>query len=194
MTFDEAIAAPGRKVQLWPDEVRDGNRIVMIYSLGDDGAKRLAVRDLPDAERGAVAADLSSRGIAVAEYDFYCLFVWVTKGDGIEVFDDEGRVFEAVGDRATLEDGRVIARADIGKVIAFANDDHVWRGVKAVLRSGGQLRRRDERLAGICGEPGVSVDEESRLRANTIGAHSWPRIAFTSLIERVLAGGPPSGS
>jgi len=35
-------------------------------------------------------------------------------------YDNRSRVFEAVGDRATLEDGRVIARADIERVFAFA--------------------------------------------------------------------------
>jgi hypothetical protein len=186
MTFDEAIAAPGRKVQLWPNEVRDGKRIVMIYSLGEAGAKRLAWRELPDTDRAAVAADLSSRGIEVAGYDFYCTFVWITKGDGLEVYDKRGRVLEAVGDTATLEDGRVIARADIERVFAFADDDYVYRGIKGTLRSGQEVPLATEAARAPMGDPTYTRNQLLMETgwATTLGTAiaTWAGTTFVDLI------------
>ena len=186
MTFDEAIAAPGRKVQLSADEVKDGQRVVMIYSVGDQGANRLAWRRVPEAEHGAVVADLTSRGIAVAEFDFYTTLVWITKGDGLEVYDNRCRVLEAVGDRATLEDGRVIARADIERVFAFANDDYVFRGVKAKLRSGLEVPLATEASGGAMGDPTYSRNELLMETgwASTIGKvlARWAGTTFENLI------------
>jgi len=119
MTFEEAVAAPGSKFQVSGAEVKDGKRVLMIYSLGDSGAKQLAWRQVPEDQHNAVVADLSTRGIAVAETDFFCDFVWVRNGDGIEVYDSKSNVLDAVGDRATLGDGRVVPRSDIASVIAF---------------------------------------------------------------------------
>jgi hypothetical protein len=186
MTFDDAIAAPGRKLQLWPDEVKDGQRIVMIYSVGEKGANRLAWRRLPEGERGAVAADLSSRGIEPAEYDFHATFVWITTGDGIEVYDKRTKVFETMGDSATLEDGRVIARTDIARVFAFANEDYVFRGVKATLRSGQEVPLVTEASTGAIGDPTYSRNELLMETgwATTIGTviATWAGTTFEDLI------------
>lgn len=186
MTFDEAIATLGRRVQLWPDEVRDGKRVVMIYGVGDNGANRLAWRHVAEAEHGAVAADLSSRGIAVAEYDFYGTLVWIPKGDGLEVYDNRCRVLEAVGDRATLEDGTVVARADIERVFAFAADDYVFRGVKARLRTGQEVPLATEAAGGPMGDPTYSRNELLMETgwASTIGKvlARWAGTTFENLI------------
>jgi hypothetical protein len=188
MTFDEAIVAPGRKFLLLVDEVRDGKRLVMIYSVGDTGTQRLAWRQVPVDELAAVVADLSARGLELAEYDFHCDFIWKTKGDGIEVYSSKGKVFEAEGDRATLKDwdGRVIARTDIAKVIAFAEDDYVYRGVKARLRSGQEVPLVTEASGAAMGDPTYSRNEllVETVWASTIGTTiaTWADAPFEDLI------------
>lgn len=140
VTFDEAVAAPAAgKVQIPDDEVRDGKRLLMIYMLGSDGARRLAYRQVPETDYDALVADLKGRGFPLAETDSCCDLVWRCNADGIELYDSKGKVLAAVGDRATLADGRVVARADFVRVIAFASDDYVYRGVKAALRSGTEV-------------------------------------------------------
>ncbi|HUS29117.1 MAG TPA: hypothetical protein VMZ53_11420 [Kofleriaceae bacterium] len=137
MTFEEALASPGRKVQIPLAKVRDGKRALLILSVGTDGAQQLAHSDVPEAEIDARVADLKARGIDVAatDIDSDATFVWIRKDGGIEVYDSSCKVFEAAGESATLLDGTSIARADIARVIAYA-DGYVHRGVKATLKSG----------------------------------------------------------
>ena len=139
LTFDEAVGAPAGNVQVSGSKVRDGKRVLMIYRLASDGAKQLAYRHVPEAEHDALVADLKNRGLTVAESDFYCDFVWARNANGIEVYDSTCKVLDAVDDRATLADGRVVARTDFARVIAFAADDYAYRGVKAALRSGKEI-------------------------------------------------------
>jgi hypothetical protein len=75
----------------------------------------------------------------MAESEFTCSFIWIISERGVEVYDDECKVLDAVGETATLEDGRTISRGDIVRVIAFADADMVYRGAKAVLRSGAEV-------------------------------------------------------
>jgi ankyrin repeat protein len=138
VAFDEAVAAPTGKVQVSDPDLRNGKRVVIIYGLGSDGAKQLAYRLVPPAEHDALVASLKARGIAVAESDLHCDFVWANTADGLEVYDSKGKVFDAAADRATLGNGTVVARTDVAGVIAFA-DDYVYRGVKATLRSGKEV-------------------------------------------------------
>ncbi|MBA3463616.1 MAG: hypothetical protein H0T46_26905 [Deltaproteobacteria bacterium] len=159
MTFEEAIAAPGRKFQAWGDEVQDGNRVAMIYRLGEGGAEQLAWRQVPEGERSAVTSDLEARGLPVAGYDFFSGFIWVVTDTGVEVYHRTGKVLEATGDRATIEDGRVIPRSEIETVIAFANDDYVYRGVKATLRSGQEVPLVTEASSAAMGDPTYSRNE-----------------------------------
>ena len=139
MTFEEAVAAHGRIVQVCSDEVKDGKRGQMIYSLTDEGAEQLAWRFVPAEQYDALVADLRERGLAVAEMEPPCDFIWVTSEQGIEVYGRDSKVLDATGDRATLHNRRVIPRADIKRVFAFAEPDYVWRGVKAELRVGGEI-------------------------------------------------------
>lgn len=159
MTFEEAVAAPGRKVQAWGDEVKDGHRVAMVYRLGERGAEQLAWRQVPERERGALTADLEARGLVVAGYDFFSGFVWVTIDGGVEVYHRTGKVLEATGDRATIQDGRVIPRSEIATVIAFADDDYVHRGVKAALRSGREVPLVTEASGGAMGDPTYGRNE-----------------------------------
>ena len=186
MTFEEAIAAAGQKFQAWGDEVKDGKRVAMIYSLGGTGAKQLAWKHIPEEERAALEADLIARGIAMAGYDFFCMFVWITTPNGFEVYDAKQKVFSAAGDRATLEDGRVIGRSDIATVIAFAHDDYIYRGVKAALRSGKEVPLVTEASGSAMGDP---TDTRNELLQETgwapeIGRAiaAWARAPFVDLI------------
>ncbi len=135
--FDDVRTLPGKKVQISGDQVKDARRVVMIYSLGDTGARQLVGRWVPEAEHEKLVAELAARGFPVAETDFDsdADFVWLRTADGLDVFDKTRKVFELTGDRATCDDGRVLSRTDLASVIAFA-DGYEYRGVKAVLRSG----------------------------------------------------------
>lgn len=159
MTFEESIAAPGRKFQVSGTQVKDGKRALMIFSLASDGAKQLAARQVPEGEHDAVVTDLKARGLAVAETDFHCDFVWARNPDGIEVYDSKRKVLDAVGDCATLVDGSVVARTDIARVIAFASDDYIHRGIKAALRSGKEVELVTEVSLSATGDPTYSRNE-----------------------------------
>jgi hypothetical protein len=136
--LEEAIAAPGRKVQAWGDRAGDGTRQVVIFRLGE-GSEGLAGRWVPEEERSALAADLEARGIGLAEHDSCSGFLSVATDASIEVYRREGKELTATGDEATIANGRVIPRSEIATVIAFRSDDYVSRGVKAVLRSGEEV-------------------------------------------------------
>ncbi len=139
MTFEDAVTAPGRIVQVWGNDVIDGNRIQMIYRLSDDGAKQLAWRAVPAEQRDALAEELSARGIPIAEKEAGCFFVWIITNVGVEVYSRNSKFLDATGARAEVEDGRTIQRADIARIVAFADDHNVLRGVKAVLQSGEEI-------------------------------------------------------
>ncbi len=136
MRFEEALAAPGRLVQVWGEEITDGRRVQAIYSLTDVGAKQLAWRSVPAAQYDALVEELNARGIAIAGTEATCEYVWIITATGVEVYGRRSKVLDAEGDRATLEDGSVIPRADIARIVSFAEPDHVYRGIKAELRSG----------------------------------------------------------
>jgi hypothetical protein len=159
MTFEEAVVAPGRKFHISGTQVKDGKRVLMIFSLGSDGAKQLAARQVPEGEHDALVADLKARGLAVAETDFHCDFVWARNGDGIEVYDSKRKVLDASGDSATLGDGSVVARTDFARVIAFAADDYIHRGIKAELRSGKEVELVTELSLSASGDPTYSRNE-----------------------------------
>lgn len=159
MEFEQALAAPGRKFQVAGAEVKDGKRVLMLYALDANGAKQLAWRQVPEQEMSATVSDLTARGIAVAESDFFCDFVWIRNGNGVEVYDSKSRVLEAIGDRAALGDGRVIPRGEIALVIAFAASDYVYRGVKAKLKSGQEVPLVTEASGSAMGDPTYSRNE-----------------------------------
>jgi hypothetical protein len=139
VAFDDAAAAPGRKGLVADDEMEDGKRSLMIYQLGDGGAKQLAARRVPVGEVEARTAELVARGLVAARTEEYCSIVWVCEGDHIEVYDEASKLLDAGRERATLAGGRVVARSDVARVIAYASDDMTDRGIKAVLRSGEEV-------------------------------------------------------
>lgn len=135
MTLEEALAAPGRKVQISGKELRADGRALLIYSVGDDGAKQLARIRLPEAEHEAKVAELTAQGVSIAETDFKSGVFWVRTDDGVEVYDDKRKLVDAAGEQATLAGGKVFARADIALVFSYA-EGYEDRGVKAALASG----------------------------------------------------------
>lgn len=140
IAFDEAVAAPGRKGHLSDaDAGKDGKRWLYILRLGTDGAKHVAGRRVPEAQHAALVAELTARGLELVETDDPSDFVWVKKPEGLEVFGPKQKELELTGDRATLADGTVVARADLERVVAFAEDGGSFRGIKAVLRSGQEV-------------------------------------------------------
>lgn len=185
MTFEQAIAAPGRLVQAWDREL-DGRRVAMIYRLGDGGAEQLAWRYVPEAEHGAVMAALGARGLAEAQYDSYSGFVWFESAAGVEVSHRTGKQLVATGDLATLADGRTIPRFELAAVIAFATDDYVSRGVKVALRSGEEIKLVTEASMHAMGDPTYSRNDlfVETLWAAVIGRAiaRWAGVPFVNLI------------
>ncbi|MCC6997841.1 MAG: hypothetical protein IT370_24715 [Deltaproteobacteria bacterium] len=138
MTVAEALAGPGTKVQIAGKELRNDGRALLIYSVGSDGARQLAHTRLPEAAHQAMVADLTARGLRVAQTDFKSGVIWVSDAQGVEVHDGSRRWFAATGDRATLADGRVVARSDLARVFAYA-EGYADRGVKGTLTSGDEV-------------------------------------------------------
>lgn len=159
MTFEEALAAPGRKVQVAGAVVKEGKRVLMIYRLGSDGAKQLAAHQLPEGEHAARMAEFTTRGLETAETDWHCDFIWLIDGNGVEVYDSKRTVFVAAGDRATLVDGKTVARADIATVMTYASDDYIHRGVKAELRSGTEVELVPEISLSAMSDPAYTRNE-----------------------------------
>jgi hypothetical protein len=158
MTFEEALAVPGRKAQA-SGEVEDGKRRLMIYSLASGAAKQLTAALLPEAEHDALVADFRARGCEVAETEFLTRVLWIRNTDGIEVFDKRRKLFEAAGDRATLVNGRVIERSDIARVFSWASDDYAHRGIKAALRSGEEVELTTEISLAATGDPSYNRND-----------------------------------
>lgn len=158
MTLEEALAQPGRKVQTSAEE-NNGKRVVTILSLASGGAKELLPMLVPVAEHDALVAKLKAHGCEQAESEFLTQVVWVAKPDGVEVYDNKRTLFIAAGDRATLQDGPVIERADIVRVFTWASDDYAHRGIQATLRSGKDVELVTEISLAAMGDPTYSRND-----------------------------------
>ncbi len=163
MTLDEAAAAPGRKVAVIGDEVRDGQRQVSIHRVDRDGCKPLAW--------GWVAVDqIDARvgGLEIALTEEFCDLFWIVSASGVEVYDIERRVLEARGEQIRLEE-EVIARDDLAVLFAFATDDYVHRGIKATLRSGKEVTLVSEiSTAAYAGAEGWPVYSRNEYLCDTV--------------------------
>ncbi len=187
MTLEEAVALPGRKVQVLGKQERNGEHALMIYALADDGAKQVAGSYVPSAARPALVASFEMRGVPVAESDFFTNLVWLRLGDGIVVYDDTGKLFDAVGDRATLVDGTTVERAEITKVIASASADYIHRRVTAALKSGSEVELVREISMSAMAEPTYSRNEllfetSDWLADLGIAIAAWARVSFVDNI------------
>lgn len=158
MTLEEALAEPGRKLQTSGEET-DGKRVVTILSLASGGATELLPMMVSAAEHDALVAKLKARGCEQAETEFLTRVVWVPKAEGVEVYDWRRRLLDAAGDRATLENGRVIARAEIANVFTWASDDYAHRGIQATLRSGEEVELVTEISLAATGDPTYSRND-----------------------------------
>lgn len=159
MTLEEAVALPGPKVQVLGKEPRNGEDALLIYTLGNDGAKQVAGSYVPSADRPAIVAGFEARGVPIAESDFHTNLVWLRQADGIVVYDDTSKLLDAAGDRATLADGTTVERSDIAQVIASASADYVHRRVSAVLKSGAEVELVKEISLSAMGDPTYSRNE-----------------------------------
>jgi hypothetical protein len=180
IAFDDAAASPGRKGLVAGDEVEDGTRWLTIYQLGDDGAKRLASRRVPVGELEARSAELVAQGLVAARAEEPARIVWVCEGERVEVYDERTKLLDAGPEGATLAGGRLVARADVARVIAYASDDMSDRGIKAVLRSGEEVDLVYElSLTADVNTWGYPVYSRNELLCETV---------WCSLLGRVLAG------
>jgi hypothetical protein len=186
MTFEEAVAAPGRLVQLWGERMLDDQLVQAIYRLTAAGAEQLGWRPVPAARRDALVGELTARGVAVAETDPPCDVIWIQTAVGVEVYGPRARVLDATGDRAVRDHGRSIARADIARIVAFAEPDHVYRGLKAELRSGEEVDLVTE--VSMAAEAGAGYSRNDLLMetgwTSTLGViiAAWADASFVSRI------------
>jgi hypothetical protein len=157
MTIEEALATPGRIVEVWDNEVIDGKVMQIIYRLAEDGAKSLASRGVEATDR--TIRSKSGTSIEIAHSDNYCDFVWVSSPNRVEVYDSHSKVLDAAGAHAKLADGNFVSRTDIAVVFAFATSNYVCRGVKAVLKSGQEITLLIEASASAMGDPTYSRNE-----------------------------------
>ncbi len=67
-----------------------------------------------------VVEDLNARGLVLAETEATCDFIWIITAESVEVYDRRSKVLDAREERAALDGGRVIARAEIVRFVAFA--------------------------------------------------------------------------
>ncbi len=185
MTFEEAVAAPGNKVQMW-SESSDGRPVQAIYELSEAGAKQLAWRNVPAGQKSEITAELTKRGIAVATSESPCPFIWVIGADGIEVYGLRSKALDAKGDRVVLDVGGPVARADMARVFAFADPDMEYRGIKAELRSGKEVDLVTEVSAAA--EVGAGYSRNDLLMetgwAGTLGSviAKWAGVGFENRI------------
>lgn len=152
MTFEDVLGEPGRKARTSGDD-EGGQRMVSIFILSSRGAKELATKQVPVAEHDAVVADLEARGCELAQTESLTRIVWVINADGVEVFDKRRKQLHAAGDRATLEDGRIVDRSAMAEVSAWASDEYAHRGIKATLRSGKDIELVTEISLDATGDP-----------------------------------------
>src|SRR5690606_22712545 len=115
MTVEEALPEPGRK-PVAPRDEHDGQRMESIYGLASGGAKEVATQLTPVGEHDALVASLVARGCEKAETESLTRIIWIPAATGVEVFDKRKQQLDADGDRATLEDGRIINRSDLVRV------------------------------------------------------------------------------
>lgn len=159
MTFDEALEHPGPLLAAWDLTVRGGARTLTLFSLAEDRARALAHRGARAGEEDAASAPLRARGIAIGAYDGFCDFAWLDEGERFTVWNPHRRVLEARGDALALADGRTLARGELERVYAWADDDYLARGVRARLRSGEEVVLVRDVSAVAAADPAYSRNE-----------------------------------
>jgi hypothetical protein len=152
MTFEEALAEPGRKLVASGEE-HEGRRVVWIYGLASGGAKELAATMVSVADHDALVAAVKARGCEPAETELLSSIIWVTNLHGVEVYDGRRRQLDLAGARATLEDQRIVWRWDFVQVFTWASEEYAHRGIKATLRSGEEVELVTEISLAATGDP-----------------------------------------
>jgi hypothetical protein len=139
MTIDEALQQPGAKVQAWCVSPSDDGLVVMaLYAVGPDGAKYLAGERAPEADVPARRAELERRGAPFASTTEGADYVWTEDERGLTVYTTAALVLQASGDTLTAGE-HTWPRDALARVIAFATENRVKRGVKAALKSGEEV-------------------------------------------------------
>lgn len=159
MTFDEALEHPGPLLAAWDVTVRKGERTLTLFSLAEDRARALAHRGARAGEEDAAVAPLRARGLPIGEYDGSCEFVWLDEVDRCTVWGPHWRVLQASGDSLALAGGQMIARSELERVWAYADDDYVERSVRARLRSGEEVTLVRDVSAVAAADPTYSRNE-----------------------------------
>lgn len=159
LSFDEALAHPGPLLAAWDLTAWKGERTLALFSLTEDRAVALSHRGAAPGREAAAEAPLRARGIPVGACDSGCDFVWLEGAEGVTVWGPHGRVLMARGDALTLAGGRTIPRAELERIRTYAADGSVERGVRARLRSGGEVHLVRDVSASAAADPTYGRNE-----------------------------------
>ena len=136
ISFDATVQDPADKVLAWDLNVRDGQHALIAFSLADGGATQIAWRGAKADEVDTLTAAYRASGFPVGSYDSFGPFVWLASPESVTVWDAKRRVLYAHDDAILLTQDRIVRRADIVRVFAYATSDFIDRGVKAELTDG----------------------------------------------------------
>ncbi|MCP4867255.1 MAG: hypothetical protein GY898_00875 [Proteobacteria bacterium] len=138
-TVEEALATAGDKLLAWNVEPWEDQAILGVYNVGPGEPERLAWEGHPEAQRKSVSERLRARGLPLGGYDGERDILWSEGGDGFSLWHgEEGRVVH--GSSGVLRCGpgmkRELAVGDIAKIVSYAAEDSVERGIQAELNDG----------------------------------------------------------
>jgi len=156
--FDDALSAPGPLVLAGRTIPKDGLRLLSVFSLADGGARQISWRDFPEGDVASISAEHRAAGRSVGEYDDNCDYIWLAD-DGVTVWSSEELILDARGDTLRVEHGREFGRDEVRAFIAFASEDYLDRGVKALLTDGSEVDVYFERSWTAMGDPTYSRNE-----------------------------------
>lgn len=136
-TIDEALGDPTETFLAWNLEPWEGQAILGVYRVSEGAPERLAWAEYPESEQKAVGDAFLARGFGVGGCDADTDRIWVAgPGTLTAWYGDEGRILRATGDDLEFGAGRHIRRDTIARVVSYAAEDYVDRGVRVELHDG----------------------------------------------------------
>jgi hypothetical protein len=159
MTVEEALKQPGRLLGVW--DIGGTPAGVLVYVLPEAGERLrlLAHEDRAEEAKDATLGAIRSSGARVA-YSFAANeFIWSPE-QGFSAWSSSGEeVFRGDDRELRLQDGRVIPKSQVTRVVSFFDEDH-WghRGIQLELRDGSTAVAIEERDRAAEIDPTYGID------------------------------------